>query len=143
MEAARIKEIANRIAKATGGLRSADAIRELLIEYVAQKSQEKRMAILADVYSCLLEDLHEPRRTNEEAEPWLDVPSARLSVRRGSQYVTMSHPPRPTHQADACSFCELIRDLYPNGRAERNDQALIAEHLRREHGVRLDRRIER
>ncbi len=60
MKRAKIRETAQRIVEATASMPSARAIRELMVEYVSQRSQERRLIILLDVYSCLMQDLGNP-----------------------------------------------------------------------------------
>ena len=54
------RRTADEMVRATTRLPSARAIRELMMEYVSQESPERRMVILFDVYSCLVQDLDAP-----------------------------------------------------------------------------------
>ncbi len=139
MEAKRIRKTAEEVVSATAGLPSARAIRELMAEYLSQRSQERRIVILMDVYTCLMQDLgRDSSKTATSGsrgifdsfpayDPAIDASLA--SARRD--------PIHPTHQALACSFCELLQKFYPRGRADRSSQMLIVDHLQREHRVRL------
>ncbi len=146
MEAERIKETAEEIVSATAGLPSARAIRELMAEYVSQRSKERRMVILLDVYTCLLQDISgdssktaaSGSKVGFDSFPVYD-PTIEVSLAQARM-----DPAHLSHHALACSFCELLHEFYPRGHADRTSQRLMVEHLQREHGVRLShRRIKR
>ncbi|MDG6914377.1 MAG: hypothetical protein JRN23_00305 [Nitrososphaerota archaeon] len=132
MDSSKIKAIADEIVMATAGLPSAGAVRELLAEYVSQPSQERRIVILADVYSCVLQDLESPAPALEAGEPRDDPPQEYTGVR---DRATLDG--QLNQQNTACSFCELIHEFYPGGTAGRHTRRMIANHLEREHGVDL------
>ena len=136
MEASRVRGIADEIVSATAWMPSASVIRALMDEYVSQKSQRRRMVILADVYSCLVQDFGGRRDSGATPSGRL---SPSLSVRWRQCIVRWPgpvHPDQLSHQDVVCSFCELVHEFYPRARAGSTEQTLIEEHLATEHGVR-------
>lgn len=136
MESSRIKAVADEIVEATARLPSARVIRDLMTEYVSQASQDKRIVILADVYSCLVQDLgsHVPTPAREE-DAWADLPSTGTLLPDDGYPRTESRTKSLSQHTNACSFCGLLREFYPGGKAASDTESTIAEHLAREHGV--------
>jgi hypothetical protein len=52
-----VRRTADEMVRATARLPSARTIKELMMEYVSQESQERRMVVLFDFYSCLMQHL--------------------------------------------------------------------------------------
>lgn len=136
MEASKIREVAEEIREATSRLPSAAAIEGLLVEYVSQQSQQRRIVILADIYSCLVQDLSEsvsltpPEKGGSQGAVGRTTMMLRGEIQPGHD----THADSPS-QASACSFCWLLREFFPKCRADEQRLRVITAHLEREHGV--------
>lgn len=144
MEASKIRATADEILQATAGLPSEKAIRELLAEYVSQDSQDRRIVILADIYCCVAQDFEVSAPVSPKKGAREDKRSRLMRLPDSAPHPDEIQSVPSNHQSTACSFCELVREFYPRGKAGGHVKRVITRHLEWDHGVDLvNKRIER